>query len=149
VLHHAHDVGAPDQRSAGITAGNHLGQRGQIGRNAVEALRAAGRAAESADHLVEDEHDAVFGGDVAQIGQELRGSGTWPKVAPVGSTMMAAMSSRCSQIVFTASMSLADREPSVDDALQDAWRRRAVAEGNVVVPAVKWEEKRRMAGLPV
>ena len=62
-FHDAQDVGASHQRGARIAAGDYLGQRSQVWRHAIEALRAARRAAESADHFIEDEDNSMLRGD--------------------------------------------------------------------------------------
>ena len=67
------DVLAPGDRAARQAAGEDLRQRRQVGPDAVGLLRAAGRDAEAVDHLVEDQQDAVLGGEPAQRVEEIRG----------------------------------------------------------------------------
>ena len=54
-----HDVGAAAVRADRQAAADDLAEAGQIGPDAEERLRAAGRRAEAGDHLVEDQQDAV------------------------------------------------------------------------------------------
>ncbi len=67
VFHDAKDVGASHQRGARIAAGDDLGQRRQVRRHVIEALRAARRAAEAADHFIEDEDNSMLRGDPPQF----------------------------------------------------------------------------------
>ncbi len=54
-----HDVGAPGQRAAGHAAGDDLGERREVGRDADHRLRAARRPAEARHDLVEHDERAV------------------------------------------------------------------------------------------
>ena len=56
---HVHHVGAPRQRPAGQAAGDDLRERREVGRDADQRLRAAGRPAEARHDLVEDDERAV------------------------------------------------------------------------------------------
>ena len=55
-----HDVGSSAEGSAGQAAADDLAQRGQVGRDAVDLLRAAEGDAEAGHDFVEDEQRAVL-----------------------------------------------------------------------------------------
>jgi hypothetical protein len=76
--HHRHDLALAAEGTAGQTPGHDLGQRGEIGRDAVVLLGPAGRIAEAGDHLVEDEHHPEACGDRAQLLQVPRNGGRGP-----------------------------------------------------------------------
>ena len=61
-----HDLAAPTVRPHREAASDHLAERRQVGRDAVERLRSARMHAEPGHHLVEDEQGAVLVGDLAQ-----------------------------------------------------------------------------------
>ena len=54
-----HDVAPAAVGADGQAAADDLAERGEVGRDAVELLRAAAREAEAGHHLVEDEQRAV------------------------------------------------------------------------------------------
>ena len=58
------------QRSNRKPIAHRLAERGQIGRNAIDVLRALLVPAEPSDHLVEDEERPVGGAALAEAGQE-------------------------------------------------------------------------------
>ncbi len=63
------------ERGAREAAAHHLAERGEIGVDAVHALRAAVRDAEARDDLVEEQERAVLQGDLAQSLEESVGRG--------------------------------------------------------------------------
>ena len=56
----------------GQAAADDLAERGDVGRDAVQLLRAAAREAEAGHHLVEDEQRAVAPRELAQRFEEAR-----------------------------------------------------------------------------
>ena len=70
--HELHDVSAAADRPARLTAGDDLGHGAQIGLDTPAHLRSTGRQAESRDHLIHNKDDAVPGGDLPHVLQELR-----------------------------------------------------------------------------
>ena len=83
-----HDVAAPAVRADRHAAADDLAERGEVGRDAVERLRAAERDAEAGHDLVEDQQRAV---PRAELAQRLAGipaaGGTQPMLPATGSTM--------------------------------------------------------------
>ena len=148
-FHDAHNIGAPGQRGARISAGDDLGKRRQIRRDLVEALRATGGAAESGDHFIEDEDDAVFRRDLAQIGQELRGEWDLAEACAGrfendGGDIVALLADRLHECDVVG---WAD-DRAVDHASQYPRRDRGVVESHLVMPAVEvWSESQN-DGLP-
>ncbi len=69
-----HDVAAPAEGAHRHAAADDLAERGQVRANAVALLRATARDAEAGHHLVEDQHRAVPGAQLAHALQEA-GSG--------------------------------------------------------------------------
>ncbi|HMS79540.1 MAG TPA: hypothetical protein PKC20_08425, partial [Burkholderiaceae bacterium] len=65
-VEHRHHVGATGDRGERIAAADRLAVAGEVGHHAVGLLRAAVRDPEAGDDLVEDQHDAVPRGDLAQ-----------------------------------------------------------------------------------
>ena len=61
-----HNVFAPTKRRQRHTAADHFAHGGQIGRDAVQRLRAAERDAKTRHHFVVNQHRAVFGSQIAQ-----------------------------------------------------------------------------------
>ncbi|CWQ61755.1 Uncharacterised protein [Neisseria meningitidis] len=61
-----HNVFAPAKRGKRHTAADDFAHRGQVGRDAVQRLRAAERDAEAGHHFVVNQHRAVFFGQSAQ-----------------------------------------------------------------------------------
>ena len=61
-----HDVFASAERRQRHTAADDFAHRGQVGRDAVQRLRAAERDAEAGHHFVVNQHRAVFFGQFAQ-----------------------------------------------------------------------------------
>src|SRR5260370_39405575 len=68
--HHGRAPGAGREREA---AADHLAEGAEVGRDAVIFLRAAVGETEPGDDLVEDQWDAVLGGDLAQRLEEAGG----------------------------------------------------------------------------
>ena len=90
-----HDRAPAAERADRHAAADHLAERRQVGRDAVEPLRAARMHAKAGHHLVEDQHGAVA---IAQRAQPLEESGacgsTRFMLPATGSTMMPAIASR-------------------------------------------------------
>ena len=69
-IHGLQHVGAAADRGVGVAAGDRLAVGGKIRHHAVPLLRAAPGDAEAGHHLIEDQDDAVLGGELAQGLQE-------------------------------------------------------------------------------
>ena len=65
-----HQIGASAVGADRQAAADDLAETGEIRLDAEDLLRAAGRSAESRDHLVEDEQRAVADRQIAQAGEE-------------------------------------------------------------------------------
>src|SRR5688572_14322928 len=65
-----HDVGASSYRCQGVSASDDLAEGADVGGHPVILLCAAITKTEARDHLVEDQWDAVLGGDAPQGLQE-------------------------------------------------------------------------------
>ena len=76
-----HDLPAAAEGADGEAAPDDLPQAGKIGGDAGQGLPAAVGDAESGDHLVEDQEDAVLAGDLPQRFEESRPGGDHPHVA--------------------------------------------------------------------